>query len=471
MPFTKLFSSNRLSRYLKLILLLCDLIILNIIYLVSVKIKFGDFEMVWKHEILNILIISNLIWIILVSYYDSYKLIRIEHIDQLIGKTIRVILLHLGIIAFCIILLKYTEISRFRMLVFYGLFAVVSIIFRIIFLKYLKYIRSQGVNIRLVVIVGANKAGYKISQILSSDLSYGYKILGFFDEKVNEPMKNKLQYLGKFQEIEMCLQKNDIHEMYIALHFSESDQITNLIHLCEKYMVRVKFVPDFQEYTKSRKVNIDFYENIPVLMLRDEPLSFPLNRITKRLFDILFSLLVILLVFTWLFPVLIIMIKLASRGPAFFKQERSGENNNPFICYKFRSMKLSNQEFIQASHNDPRITKIGRIIRKTSIDELPQFFNVFLGQMTVVGPRPHPLKLDDQYKALINAYLVRHYAKPGITGWAQVNGFRGETKELIDMQNRIEYDIWYIENWSFLLDLKIIWQTMTNVFRGEKNAY
>jgi undecaprenyl-phosphate galactose phosphotransferase/putative colanic acid biosynthesis UDP-glucose lipid carrier transferase len=357
------------------------------------------------------------------------------------------------------------------MLVFYGLFAVVSIIFRIIFLKYLKYIRSQGVNNRLVVIVGANKAGYKISQILSSDLSYGYKILGFFDDKLNEPMQNDLIYLGKIQEIEMCLQKNNIHEMYIALHFSESDQITNLIHLCEKYMVRVKFVPDFQEYTKSRKVNIDFYENIPVLMLRDEPLSFPLNRITKRLFDMLFSLLVILLVFTWLFPLLIIIIKLGSRGPAFFKQERSGENNTPFTCYKFRSMKVSNQEFIQASHNDPRITKIGRIIRKTSIDEFPQFFNVFLGQMTLVGPRPHPLKLDDQYKALINTYLVRHYAKPGITGWAQVNGFRGETKELIDMQKRVEFDIWYIENWSFLLDLKIIWKTITNVVKGDENAY
>ncbi len=472
MPFTKLFSSNRFSRYLKVVMLLCDLLIFNIIYLISVKIKYGDIDMIWNHEIKNILIISNLIWIILVSYYDSYKLIRIEHIDQLIGKTIRVIFLHLVIIAFCVILLKYTEISRMRMVVFYGLFIVVSIIFRISFLKYLKYIRSHGINNRLVVIVGANKASNKISQFLSSDLSYGYKILGFFDDKLNESMHNDLKYLGKFQEIEMCLQKNNIHEMYIALHFSESDQITNLIHLCEKYMVRIKFVPDFQEYTKSRKVNIDFYENIPVLMLRDEPLTSPLNRIMKKVFDVLFSLFVIVLIFTWLFPILIVLIKLGSKGPAFFKQVRSGENNNSFTCLKFRTMRVNAlSDELQATKGDPRITRIGAFMRKTNLDELPQFFNVLIGQMSVVGPRPHMLEHTKQYTDLINNYLVRHFAIPGITGWAQVNGYRGETKELVDMEKRVEFDIWYIENWTFLLDLKIIWLTVRNMVKGEGKAY
>jgi undecaprenyl-phosphate galactose phosphotransferase/putative colanic acid biosynthesis UDP-glucose lipid carrier transferase len=167
-----------------------------------------------------------------------------------------------------------------------------------------------------------------------------------------------------------------------------------------------------------------------------------------------------------------VLIKLDSPGPIFFKQERSGRDNQVFTCIKFRTMKVNmkaNEK--QATREDKRITKLGAFLRKSNIDEMPQFFNVFLGNMSVVGPRPHMLKQTELYSELINNYLVRHYAKPGITGWAQVNGFRGETKELKDMKDRVDYDIWYIENWSFLLDLKIIYQTVSNVFRGDENAF
>ena len=186
----------------------------------------------------------------------------------------------------------------------------------------------------------------------------------------------------------------------------------------------------------------------------------------------LFSLGVIVLIFPWLFPILMIIIKLESPGPIFFKQERTGRDKESFFCWKFRSMYTNKQaDQVQAGKGDPRVTKFGAFMRKTSIDELPQFFNVFWGHMSVVGPRPHMVNHTEQYSNLINNYLVRHYAKPGITGWAQVNGYRGETKELIDMQNRVEHDIWYIENWSILLDIKIIIKTILNVFKGEKNAY
>ena len=167
-----------------------------------------------------------------------------------------------------------------------------------------------------------------------------------------------------------------------------------------------------------------------------------------------------------------LLIKLNSRGPVFFVQERSGRDNKPFPCYKFRTMYVNdNAHTMQACKNDSRITKVGAFLRKTSLDEFPQFFNVLLGNMSVVGPRPHMLSHTEQYSELINNFLVRHYAKPGITGWAQVNGYRGETKELADMEGRVEHDIWYIENWSLLLDVKIVWKTFIQVFQGDENAF
>jgi undecaprenyl-phosphate galactose phosphotransferase/putative colanic acid biosynthesis UDP-glucose lipid carrier transferase len=260
--------------------------------------------------------------------------------------------------------------------------------------------------------------------------------------------------------------------MYIALHFNEAENIQGLIRIAEKYLVRVKIVPDFYEFTGARKVSIDFYQNTPVLMLRSEPLEEAINRIIKKLFDISFSLMVVILILSWLFPILMILVRLSSSGPVFFKQKRTGEDNIEFTCFKFRTMRVNDlSDELQACEADPRITKIGSFMRKTNLDELPQFFNVLWGSMSVVGPRPHMLKHTEQYSELIHNYLVRHYAKPGITGWAQVNGYRGETKRLEDMQKRVDYDIWYIENWSFLLDLKIVWRTLRNMVRGEKNAY
>lgn len=192
----------------------------------------------------------------------------------------------------------------------------------------------------------------------------------------------------------------------------------------------------------------------------------------KRLFDIVFSTLVIVFILSWLTPLMILLIKLESKGPAFFKQERSGKNNRTFRCYKFRSMKPNNYaDQIQTSKKDARITKIGAFMRKTSIDELPQFFNVLFGNMSIVGPRPHMLLHTKEYGVSVDSYMVRHFAKPGITGWAQVTGFRGETKTLEAMEKRVECDVWYLENWTFLLDIKIIFLTVWNIFKGEENAF
>jgi undecaprenyl-phosphate galactose phosphotransferase/putative colanic acid biosynthesis UDP-glucose lipid carrier transferase len=355
------------------------------------------------------------------------------------------------------------------MLYFYILFTTLLALLRVAFLKYVKQIRKKGYNSRSVLIVGANNNGQLIADRLTSDLTYGYKLHGYFDE-TNQV--DDINYLGNIDDMEAYLASQKIDEVYIATDQEISSRIDYVIELCERYMIRLKFVPAFFNHTKSRRVSIDYYGNIPVMMFREEPLTNPFNRLIKKGFDLIFSLIVILGIFTWLFPILILFVKLSSKGPIFFKQIRSGENNNEFICYKFRTMKVNSvSDEIQASKNDSRITTIGAFMRKTNLDELPQFFNVLIGNMSVVGPRPHMIKHTLEYSELINNYLIRHFAKPGITGWAQVNGYRGETRELNDMQKRVDFDIWYIENWSFLLDLKIIWRTIVNMIRGDKNAY
>jgi len=218
--------------------------------------------------------------------------------------------------------------------------------------------------------------------------------------------------------------------------------------------------------------DLEFHGAVPVSKIRKEPLEKKSNRVKKRLFDIFFSLGVILFIFTWLFPILAILVKLSSKGPVFYKQRRLGRDNKDFVCWKFRSMRTDNDTvFKQATKNDPRITKIGAIMRKTNLDEMPQFINVLMGQMSVVGPRPHPLKLNDQYRDIVDKYMVRHFCLPGITGWAQVNGFRGETQTPDVMEQRIKLDVHYIENWSFWLDVRIVIKTVTNMFGKEENAY
>ena len=192
----------------------------------------------------------------------------------------------------------------------------------------------------------------------------------------------------------------------------------------------------------------------------------------KRAFDVVFSLGVIVFVFSWLFPLLGLLVKLSSRGPVFFKQMRLGKDNQEFVCWKFRSMRMNvDADVKQATKNDPRVTAVGRFLRKSNLDEMPQFINVLFGHMSVVGPRPHPLRLNDQYRDIIDKYMVRHFVRPGITGWAQVSGFRGETRTPELMERRVELDVWYLENWSFWLDLKIVVKTVTNMFGKDANAY
>ncbi|HWZ14385.1 MAG TPA: exopolysaccharide biosynthesis polyprenyl glycosylphosphotransferase [Mucilaginibacter sp.] len=320
-----------------------------------------------------------------------------------------------------------------------------------------------------VIIIGGGTAGLGLHQYLKNNPERGYTSLGFFDDDAE--MKGQPSYLGSIDESINYGVTFGVDEIFCALPASAFGKIEQLMLDADKNLIRFRLVAGLDE-NELQPAYIEYFGDIPVIALRREPLKKWFNRFVKRVFDVTFSLFIIIFIFSWLFPILAILIKMGSKGSVFFVQQRSGLNNRSFNCYKFRSMYVNTDaNKKQASRDDERITGIGAWLRRTSLDELPQFFNVLAGSMSVVGPRPHMITHTRQYAELIDRYMIRHFLKPGITGWAQVNGFRGETRNAEAMLNRVEADVWYLENWSFLLDLKIVFLTTMILFKRDENAF
>jgi putative colanic acid biosynthesis UDP-glucose lipid carrier transferase len=327
-------------------------------------------------------------------------------------------------------------------------------------------------TVKDLVIVGDGPAVEEIIHYCEDQTVRGYRFRGLFND---EPVQASLEdrRMGDIAAAKAFVLANRIDILYCALPGTRRQEITDLMEFCERNTVRFRVIPSAESFIPVVKTSdLEFHGDVPVSKIRREPLDRMWNRAVKRAFDIVFSALVIVLVFSWLFPLLGLLVKLSSPGPVFFKQNRLGRDNKPFVCWKFRSMRMNREaDSKQAIKNDPRVTRVGAFLRKSNLDEMPQFFNVLLGHMSVVGPRPHPLKLNDQYRDIIDKYMVRHFVRPGVTGWAQVNGLRGETRTPELMERRVEMDVWYLENWSFWLDLKIVVKTVTNMFGKDPNAY
>lgn len=345
-------------------------------------------------------------------------------------------------------------------------------IYRLILRKTIQHYRSLGRNLRHCVIVGSSSNCVELYHELTDESGSGYRVSGYFAETPSEDFPSECHYLGTPDNTISWLKQNQhINSLYCALPSAEKNTIVPIIDYCENNLVHFYSLPNLHNYLHNR-VYLQSVGNVPVLSLRNDPLNESQNRFIKRTFDIVFSGLFLCTLFPIILIIVTIITKITMPGPVFFKQKRNGLNDEEFYCYKFRSMKVNaDADKVQATKDDPRKTKWGNIMRKTSIDELPQFINVFKGEMSVVGPRPHMLKHTEEYSKLIDKYMVRHFVKPGVTGWSQVTGFRGETKELKDMEGRIRGDIWYIEHWTFWLDLYIIYKTVANAIHGEKNAY
>jgi len=327
-------------------------------------------------------------------------------------------------------------------------------------------------TVKDLIIVGEGPAAEEIFQYCEDQTVRGYRFRGIFND---EPLDGELgkRWIGGVEAAKAFAVQNRIDILYCALPGTRRADITDLMEFCERNTVRFRVIPSAESFIPVVKTSeLEFHGQVPVSKLRREPLDNTWGRRMKRAFDVVFSMGVILFIFTWLFPLLGLMVKLSSRGPVFFKQIRLGKDNQEFVCWKFRSMRMNvDADVKQATKNDPRVTAVGRFLRKSNLDEMPQFFNVLFGHMSVVGPRPHPLRLNDQYRDIIDKYMVRHFVRPGITGWAQVSGFRGETRTPELMERRVELDVWYLENWSFLLDLQIVVKTVTNMFGKDANAY
>lgn len=348
------------------------------------------------------------------------------------------------------------------------LFAVVcSSTFRFFYLVILKHFTKHGYQQKSVLLIGGGRVAEKVANQILSSPDLGYRLYGFLADKYHESLPNNGFYLGKLERFKAIVRAGAVDEVIIALPLRKEETIIEMVKKCEYEGIRVRIVPDFFRIIRNRAV-LESMGGIPLIGIRTEPLSLLKNRVLKRAFDIVFSLMVFVL-FSPLFLILAILIKLTSSGPVFFKQKRIGANNKKFVMYKFRSMTIQSRDAsdtLWTTVNDSRVTAIGRIMRKLNLDELPQFWNVLIGDMSVVGPRPEREYFVEQFRKKIPHYKVRHLIKSGISGWAQVNGWRGDTS----IEERAKHDIYYIENWSFWLDLKIIWLTVLGS-KTHKNAY
>ncbi len=450
---------KRYSKYIYPLLLTIDILIINAMLF-----------FVFKREYHNIYfnLYLALFWIIsswLIGYYKVYRHTNFFKLLTLIFK--QSIVLCLGFFAYFGIFQEGVIVNT----QFNTLLSILSLVllFKVIFFLLIKNYRRIGKNYRKVVFLGYDTNTKKLIQLFQQKKYLGYSVEGFFSDVFRE---ESTMFLGENKKVYNYVTNTTIDEIYVSLSLIKKEEIKKLNKFTSKNNIQLKLIPNSNElYSKNQEVEV-YEDAFKVLSIKKLPFELYENRLLKRTFDISFSLIVIFLLMSWLTPILWVLIKLESRGSLFFKQEREGLNGERFMCYKFRSMRINkDSDLIHATKNDTRVTKVGAFIRKTSIDELPQFFNVLFGEMSVVGPRPHMDLHSLKFEKEIENYVKRHAVKPGITGLAQIKGYRGEIKKKSDIENRVRLDIFYIENWSFLFDLKIIINTIFNVFEGEENAY
>ncbi|HEY4326473.1 MAG TPA: undecaprenyl-phosphate glucose phosphotransferase, partial [Mucilaginibacter sp.] len=410
---------------------------------------------------LHSVIICNLIWIICTGVCKLYTDQTIHKPEYIYRSTWKSLALHLVSFNAYLFFSNSVDFSRPFFISFYALLIVSFLLSRFTGTA-LQALLNKNFGVRkAVAILDMNRGGSKLARYLEQQNSLNF--VGFLDEGISVNEQGELVVTSAEKQL-MAAVNSGVEEVFVSIDSHRMGEVTELIKEGEKQCVRLKFVPDLSALEANFR--FDRMGDFTVLCARSEPLEHMENRFKKRLFDMIVSSAVIIFILSWLYPIMAIIIKLQSPGPVLFKQLRSGRDNKPFWCYKFRSMRINNEsDNRQASANDDRITRIGRFMRRTSIDELPQFFNALLGYMSVIGPRPHMLSHTEQYRKIIDKYMVRHFLKPGISGLAQVNGYRGETKDTRLMEKRVEHDISYMENWSLMLDLRIVFLTVVNIFR------
>ncbi|RIJ41456.1 undecaprenyl-phosphate glucose phosphotransferase [Pontibacter oryzae] len=455
------------SKYNKLVHVSGDLTAIVFSSVITYVLYHGAFSGLFASGYLKLLYFAIPAWFICTALISAYQLTRVTSMTSIILGVLKVTLLYILLVEATLNLLAIDLFPKNFRLIHYMLLSLLVMFWRLLVITAINIFRRKGYNSRKVIITGYGESGRELEQFFQDHPEYGYRFLGFFDDNANQQAAN---ILGSIADVERYVIENEVNEIYCSPFDLKKNQVQELLEFVDNNMVRMKFLPG-PHVLPNKNLKIDFYDILPVLVIRTLPLDDVINKFLKRTFDLVFSSIVIIFLLSWLLPLIGLIIRLDSKGPIFFSQERSGINNKTFRCLKLRSMYInSDANLLLTKRGDSRITPVGAFLRKTSLDELPQFFNVFLGQMSVVGPRPHMLKANREYALIANKYMVRQLVKPGITGLSQVRGYRGETSADYQVRGRVKLDLFYLENWSFFLDIKIIFITILNIVRGDEQA-
>ncbi len=470
--------STKTNNQIRTLVILGDFAILNLLfYFFREQLGFGCLYD-WGTNPFTPLFVINLSMAVAQYFFSTVIHLRRAAPERVLRQVTFLVLLH-GVVSYIIAELMsvsggYPVPDVLSYLRFTGILYCLIILSRYLERWALKRYRSKGGNTRKVIFIGSDPSMLPVYEYLVAEPSMGYRVQGYYSDVKNEEWSDDFHYLGTLSDLEseMCVTHESVmaDEIYCCLPVTDRDMIRKVMRYCNNNVLHFYYIPVISQLFDGTFRQESVGETT-VFTNHLEPLMKPVNKFVKRTFDILFSS-VVLVFLAVLTPFIALIIKIQSPGPVFFRQARTGLNGRNFNCYKFRSMHVNKDaDLVQATEHDPRKFAFGNIMRKSNIDELPQFFNVLIGDMSIVGPRPHMLHHTEVYRELIDTYMVRHFVKPGITGWAQVTGFRGETKELWQMKGRVKRDIWYIENWTIWLDLIIIWKTAKQIFIHDEMAY
>ena len=468
-------SNSQTNSLIMYLIIGVDFMLINILLLLLTD--YHPWFDTWSPSKVRTLILLNNLALLISEYFNPPVIHRrVISVGDILNRILRLVLVQSFLAFFFMKSLSLSFVGGRFQSIFCLLYFISILILRSLERIVIKKYRKVGGNSRSVLFIGADSELLNVYHRLQDDASMGYRIMGYYadEEMTDVPEDVELKRLGTLQEFlkEMDGKEEQFvcDEMYVCLSRRDKDTVRRLSHFCDQHVIRFYFVPVSVE-TLGINLKRELLDDMEVYTTYEIPLAVPLNKLIKRTFDIVLSL-VFLIPTAILFPFVYVIIKLQSPGPIFFKQARTGLDGRDFNMLKFRSMHVNKDaDRLQATKADPRKYPFGNFMRKSNIDELPQFLNVLKGDMSIVGPRPHMLAHTEQYSQLIDKYMVRHFVKPGLTGWAQVTGFRGETKELWQMEGRVKRDIWYIEHWSIWLDIRIIWMTAKTIFIHDKNAY
>lgn len=404
----------------------------------------------------QLLLFFNLSWALISVGFRIYNVRPGTEIRTAIGRSINALAVHVVLFTVLAFSLKGDYYSRLFLIYFYSGFGVAVLILRLTFISALRKWLSSGRYSRKVWLIGNSAAGQGFAEVVELHPEYGYRI---------QPSPQNVE-----RAVELIRKGQKPDEIFCAFTRGDDAELGAWYALAETEGIRFRFLPELK-WTNIRHASVELLGDVPVLIPRKEPLSYWHSRVIKRVFDLLVTIVLFVIVLWWALPLLALIVRLDSKGNPFFIQKRSGINGEEFDCYKLRTMVANHgSEAVQASSGDTRITKVGSVLRKYNLDELPQFINVILGEMSIVGPRPHMLEHTESYRQRIDEFMVRHWIKPGITGLAQAMGLRGETKEDRDMADRVKADVYYLEHWSILLDLKIFFWTIWNMLTSRKTG-